>query len=112
MSDELPLPPMHEATLSPDEVRALFDDIAGVATVLGYNVKGGATVRASEAPGTLGDAVALMLSGGVLGLQVRYRHDGNEWWDTVLALSSGVFRLVRIEQRWDQANGGSSPRRV
>ena len=48
----------------------------------------------------------------VLGLQVRYRHDGREWWDTLLALSPGGFRLVRIEQRWDQANGGSSPRRV
>ena len=112
MSDEPPLPPMHEATLSADEVRALFDDIAGVATVLGHNVKGRATTRATEVPGTLRDASALLLSGDVLGLQVRYRHDGREWWDTLLALSPGGFRLVRIEQRWDQANGGSSPRRV
>lgn len=99
MSDEeLVLPPLQDAMLAESDVLALAEDLRRVADVIGHATKGGATTRATEARSASLEAdVARLLAGEVAGLQVRYRHDGKEWWDTLLALGEGRFRLVRIE---------------
>lgn len=97
---ELALPPIQQADLSTDDVRALLDDVVAGATLLGHGIKGGERTCATDAAGTLADDGALLLQGAVVGLQIRYRHDGREWWDTLMARPDGRFRLVRIEQRW------------
>ncbi len=99
MTDDAPLPPLQDVVLGADDVAALLDDVARGTTVLGHATKGGARDRADLADGSFDAAGARLLAGEVLGLQIRYLHDGREWWDTFIALPDGGFRLVRIEQR-------------
>jgi len=100
VTDDAPLPPLADAVITSDEVAALLDDVARAATLLGHSVKGGARDRAAGSGASLIADGARLLTGEVLGLQLRYLHDGKEWWDTLLALPDGRFRLVRIEQRY------------
>ena len=44
---------------------------------------------------TLAEARSLLASRAVRGLQLRYRHDDADWWDTLM-LVGDHFRLVRI----------------
>jgi hypothetical protein len=39
----------------------------------------------------------MLVARNVRGLQLRYRHQGKTWWDTVMPLPGGLFRIVRIE---------------
>lgn len=97
MTEDAPLPALQDAVLTGAEVGALLGDVARAATLLGHSVKGGAHHRATAAGGSLDADGALLLAGHVHGLQLRYVHEGKEWWDTLLALPDGTFRLVRIE---------------
>lgn len=106
MTDAPPLPPLQDAVLTADDVAALLDDVARATTLLGHSVKGGARDRAAAADASLGADGERLLAGEVLGLQVRYLHDGEEWWDTLLALPQGGFRLVRIQQRYGAPPAG------
>lgn len=98
---ERPLPPLQEAVLDGATLDQLFFDIAKAAEVVSVSLKGGATARAGDLPraGSGGDELALarraLSDGTALGVQIRYRFAGSEWWDTLLRTPSGV-RLVRV----------------
>ncbi len=94
-----PLPELNQERIDADTVRALFHDVAACAELLEVILKGAPAARAEARHSTLEQARALLLSGAVRGVQIRYIHEGVEWWDTVLAMHSG-FRLVRIRQDW------------
>jgi hypothetical protein len=102
--DELPLPPLQIAMLDAVTVERLFFDVAHAATLLEVVVKAGGAVHVEEPPEhddprtSLSSAKTALLEGAVLGVQLRYRLEEREWWDTILAQGS-AFRLVRIEQR-------------
>ncbi|WP_437629583.1 hypothetical protein [Sorangium sp. So ce854] len=98
---EIPLPPLQEAVLDEATLDRLFLDIAGAAEIVSVSLKAGATVRAGGLPRAegAGDELATarraLGDGTALGVQIRYRFGGSEWWDTLLRTPSGV-RLVRV----------------
>jgi hypothetical protein len=91
-----PLPELHQADLDRDTVQALFCDVAHGAELLEVRVKGGARDHAHEENPTLEGARIMLFEGEVRGVQLRYRHRGEEWCDTVLRAAGGRFRVVRI----------------
>ncbi|WP_441285759.1 hypothetical protein ACSRUE_24855 [Sorangium sp. KYC3313] len=98
---EIRLPPLQEAVLDEATLDQLFFDLAEAAELVSVSLKGGATARAGDLPraGSGGDGLALarraLGDGTALGVQIRYRFAGSEWWDTLLRTPSGV-RLVRV----------------
>ncbi|HET9955337.1 MAG TPA: hypothetical protein VFQ61_12570 [Polyangiaceae bacterium] len=93
-----PLPTLHEAWLTRAEVEQLAKDVENAAELLDITLKSGGTRRAELAAGetcSLRQAVARLLRREVVGVQIRYRHAGEEWWDTLLSGESGI-RLVRV----------------
>lgn len=86
---------LQQADLDPATLAALFDDIATYTQVIGALLKGAPTSYAPDQLVDLPTARTLLQAGTVRGIQLRYRYQGQEWWDTLLRLPTGV-RLVRI----------------
>lgn len=81
---------LYEGTLTADQLEQLFDDLERTEFVQAL-VKGGATARAR--PSTLA-GVRRAMAEGARAIQVAYRHDGDLWLDTLMAIPDGA-RLVR-----------------
>jgi hypothetical protein len=88
---------LYESLLDDAALGALFDDYGGQIELLEVLAKGGAELRAMSLGGRLDEARDALVTGAVRGLQVRYRWDGGEWWDTLLRSPRGV-KLVRMRQ--------------
>lgn len=102
MEDDNALPPLREAVLDAEELAALLRDIAAFGTVDEIVVKSGpGRVVETMAP-ALADVEALLATRQVRGVQIRYRHDGAQWWDTLLVVADGV-RLVRMRHEFGPA---------
>lgn len=94
------LPELRSGVLDDNGVVALFRDIRTLTRVDGIVVK--------DRPGRVGngssvcleEAERLVLAREVRGVQIRYHHDGAEWWDTLMCAPDGV-RLVRIRHDAD-----------
>mgnify|MGYP001357911529 CR=1 FL=1 len=92
----VPLPELQQSLLDAETFDQLFRDIiacAEVAEILPkYTAEGyvpeGATLLLEE-------ACAMLKRGELRGLQVRYRYQGADWWDTLMNTPAGL-RLVRI----------------
>jgi len=98
-SDELVLPELQQSSLDPDTLAQLFIDLATCTEIIEVIPKAAAEGYVPEAS-TLGleDARQLLLSGQIRGLQIRYRYQGCQWWDTLLPdPATGGFRIVRIQ---------------
>lgn len=89
------LPRMSDAVLSEDELGALWRDLRSLGTIDEVVVKAGAGRVEGDSKHTLDDAERMIRERSVRGVQVRYRHNGAVWWDTLMIVPSGV-RLVRI----------------
>ena len=89
-----PVPPMWQADLDAGALEQLFADLTAAAEVLSVRGKGGAGRHASAEPLTLASARERLASGGIAGVQIRYRFEGREWIDTLLRVGRGC-RLVR-----------------
>jgi hypothetical protein len=88
----IPLAELTTADLDAATLDELFADIANQTTVDEVLVKGAATAYA----GTSGlDEARSQFLGGARGLQIRYRWQGEAWWDTLVRLGDGRIRLVR-----------------
>jgi hypothetical protein len=85
---------MWQAGLNADAIEQLFADLTASAEVLFVQGKAGAGRYASIEPLTLASARERLASGGITGVQIRYRFEGREWIDTLLRVGHG-FRLVR-----------------
>ncbi len=100
MDDER-LREFHEAFIDPETLNQLFRDLEGASEVLAVMAKGGGRDRAHGGALTLEEGRELFLSKQVKGLQIRYRYEGAEWWDTLMHTPGGV-RIIRIEQEdWE-----------
>lgn len=79
---------------------ALFEDyladLEELAEVRQILVKEGPEARAEGTPLNLDQARMLLLTGSVRGVQLRYRHQGVEWIDT-LVRGPDTIRLLRVE---------------
>ncbi|MBE7450565.1 MAG: hypothetical protein HS111_17195 [Kofleriaceae bacterium] len=89
------LPPLSDVLLDDATVSQLFFDVGAVAELLGVAVKHPGARRAEDAPLTLDEACRALLAGTVAGVQLRYRHEREEWWDTLARTPAGI-RLIRI----------------
>jgi hypothetical protein len=90
-------PPIAHATLDAETLGQLLFDIEHAAELVGISIKPLGHVRAepSSLPRGLDEVHRALVTGTVAGVQLRYRHRGEEWWDTLSPTSNG-WRLVRI----------------
>ena len=100
MSESLLLPELRSSTIDLAEVERLLNDIEACAQITEIIPKQSAQGYAPET-GTLmlDDARQLLRARTVRGLQIRYRHDGAYWWDTLMVVGQN-FRLVRIRHEF------------
>ncbi len=97
MSDPAPLPDLHQAELDMGTLRELFEDVRAHTELMEVIPKLAAEGYVPEMQSiTLGEGLDLLLNGGLRALQLRYRHDGAVWWDTLMPTPNGTFRIVRI----------------
>lgn len=102
MSEETeapPLPDLQQSSLDPETLTQLFTDLAACTEVLEVIPKAMAEGYVPESS-TIGldEGRRMLLSGNVRGLQIRYRYQGCQWWDTLLPdVQNGGFRIVRIQ---------------
>ncbi len=90
------LPQLQRALLDRETLDQLFFDLGAATELREIVLKGASTLHADDMrKPTLDDARHLLLSRQVIGVQLRYRYGGSEWWDTLLHTPEGV-ELVRI----------------
>lgn len=92
-----PLPELTEGLLDPATLERLFADLEACAEVLEVLTKLGPQERVTgSVRPSLAEAHDLLRAGGVRGVQIRYRYQGQEWLDTLLVRPAGTL-LVRIQ---------------
>jgi hypothetical protein len=97
-----PLPELHGGMLTEETLAQLFDDYSKCTVVTEIIPKHAAQSHVPEQSHlTLAHAQELLRTRGVRAMQVRYRFDDGEWWDTIMVLPKG-FRLVRIRHDFGQ----------
>ncbi len=94
LPDGPPVPMMVEGLLDPPTLSALFADLQAATTGVSVREKGDPKGYAGTDELPLSVALARLLTGVSRAVQVRYRYDGHDWTDTVVALPTG-FRVVR-----------------
>ncbi len=100
-----PLPDLHQAQFDAGELEALLRDIAACTCVTEIIPKYTAVGHVPEHSSlTIEDGRRLLLGGEVRAVQFRYRYEDTDWWDTVMSLPDGRFRLVRIRHDFDSAS--------
>ena len=104
------LPELHTTLLDPTQLEQLFADIETCTELIEVLPKYGPQVHVPDSAGvTLAEARTLLTSRAVRGVQLRYRYDGAQWWDTVM-VAGNQFRVVRIRHDFDNqhppADGG------
>ena len=104
MNHPAPLPDLHQSELDEATLRQLFEDVAAHTELLEVIPKHAATGYVPEiASITLAEGLDLVITGGVRALQLRYRHGGTIWWDTLMPTPHGTFRIVRIQHEFPDA---------
>lgn len=93
---EPPLPALQEAHLDTALALRLLDDVARTAEVLEVTAKHAPRAHASAERLDIAAARRLLEEGAARGLRLRYRFEGAEWSDTLLAAPGGGWRLVRM----------------
>ena len=97
LRDGSPLPETCQQVLDDATLQQLVVDIETCTELLEVIPKYGAdTYVGDEAQIGLRDAISMLKSGQLRGAQIRYNHDGSQWWDTLMATPAGI-RLVRIK---------------
>lgn len=92
----LKLPDLNTTLLDAGQVEQLLRDIELCAQLTEILPKYAAREHVPDAAVlTLDQARELLATRAVRGLQLRYRHEGADWWDTLM-LVGDRFRLVRI----------------
>lgn len=98
MPDSPPLPDLLQSDIEEATLRQLIADIGTHTEILDIIPKHApGYVEENPAPLKLDQAYQMLACRSVRGLQLRYRHQGKTWWDTVMPLPGGLFRIVRIE---------------
>jgi hypothetical protein len=90
------LPDLQQTTLDATTLDALFADLAAHAQVLSVVPKLTPNAMVVERVIKLAAAHAGLRDGTLRGVQVRYRFEGREWCDTLIAVPDGNARLVRM----------------
>ncbi|ADE53090.1 hypothetical protein [Coraliomargarita akajimensis] len=96
MTGQLQLPELTQTELDPETFHSLFTDLASCTEILAVIPKAGPGYVAPKTI-SLTEGQHLLISEQVRGLQIRYRYQGDEWWDTLISDGSSI-RLTRIKQ--------------
>lgn len=98
MSENPPLPELHQSEIDEATLRQLITDI-GTHTEVFEIIPKHAPGYVAENPASLqlDEAFGMLVARTVRGIQFRYRHQGKTWWDTVMPQPGSLFRIVRIE---------------
>jgi len=94
--EEIPLAPLQVADFDDERLRELATDVAALGSEIDVRIKAHAGYVDPGRRLTLDDAIAELVSGGALAVQLRYRFEGRLYWDTLLATRPG-YRLVRTD---------------
>lgn len=98
MSQEPPLPDLHQSEIDEATLRQLITDVGTHTEIIEIIPKyAPGYVAENPAPLQLDEAFRQLVGKELRGLQLRYRHDGKVWWDTLMPLPGGLFRIVRIQ---------------
>lgn len=93
-----PLPDLHDATIDLDTFRIYIDDLS-LSEILEVRLKGLEAQRAGDSLTDLARGATLFEGQDAAGMQIKYRFDGLEWWDTLMWVGDRI-RLVRIAHDW------------
>lgn len=93
------LPDLHQATIDSATLDQLFRDIQEHADVTDVIPKFTQRGYVPEGPISLEEARKLLHSQSARGVQIRYRYEGSDWWDTIMTATPG-YRLVRIRHEF------------
>lgn len=96
------LPEVRNALLDHQGVSSLFSDIRSLTRVDQIMVKHQSASTANEPCVSLLEAERMLISGEARGVQIRYFHDGANWFDTLMCVANGI-RLVRIRHDSDSS---------
>lgn len=94
-----PLPELAQGVLDAPTLAALHRDYANLCQI--FAVLPRARPNMATLPGTtcsLDEGFAGLRDGTLSGLQIRYRWENTEWWDTILVLPGNQARIVRMQQ--------------
>ena len=98
----LSLPDLHQAILDEPTLEQLLTDLENHAEVNEVIPKFTAKGYVPEGPMNLDEARKLLHFRSARGVQIRYRYDGSDWWDTIMTAPEG-YRLVRIKHDFNQS---------
>ena len=90
-----PLPRVEAEIVPWSTVWALFTDLEALAELREVRLKGSAAGYAEAGTVGLAEARRALAERRVSGVQLRYRHAGREWCDTLIIVAEGV-RVVRL----------------
>ena len=99
------LPDLTTAPLDASQVEQLLRDIEVCGQITEIIPKYASRDHVPEAPNvSLAQARQMLAERTIRGLQIRYRYDNADWWDTLM-LTGDLFRLVRIRHDFSAAPG-------
>ena len=92
-------PPLLQGEINQAQLDELFNDLASCAEIANVQVRG-RSAALPDSTTSLASAQQLINSGEACSVQIRYRHNGVDWCDTLIAQPTGV-RLIRMQQLRD-----------
>lgn len=95
-SEGPPVPLLVEGMIDAQLLEQLFADLQVHAQVFSIQEKNDPRRYSTADRPSLDTVQERLLSGQARAVQLRYRYDGSEWADTLLAVSSG-FRVIRCK---------------
>ena len=98
MSADLQLPQLTQAELDPETFHSLFADLAACTEILAVIPKVGTGYIVPKNV-SLAEGQHLLISEQIQGLQIRYKYQDEEWWDTLISHGTCI-RLTRIKQKF------------
>lgn len=96
MNDAVELSEIYDQEIDEATLEQVLFDIGAAAELIAVMIKGGPRSNAHGGAPDLAAARAA-LSAGAHGVQLRYRFEGREWWDTIMRTAGGRLRIVRTE---------------
>ena len=92
------LPQLQQVEVDDALLDALVTDLTALTEILAVMPKASAgRIVPQNVP--LAEGVQQLRDNTLRGLQVRYRYEGDEWWDTLMQTPNGI-RLTRIKQEY------------
>ncbi len=100
-TSSLGLPELRESLLDAAGLDALLRDIAACTQVIEVIPRHASQRLVGDRSITLQEGRSLLLHRHARAVQIRYRYDDAQWWDTVIC-QGHRFRIVRIRHDFDQ----------